>query len=218
MSSITSNSVEIIFEKSGREVSGAKISYQVEQQVKNSTDWQVAESSVESTDDDHIVVIVVTGLESETLYRFRVVAVLYYNGQTFNGIPSEPSEFRKTKSGKVSTNRVKGAPTPPFTVRRYLILVLLCNISFFFFFKYMLLVFITKISQLIFPMLNFECYVKEISASIASSVVVSFVVVKKDVSWSGSVVVLVVASSSVVVVAAVVAVVVAVVSVFSAVE
>ena len=59
---------------------------------------------------------------------------------------------------------------------------------------------------------------KEVSASIASSVVVSFVVVKKDVSWSGSVTALVVASSSFVVVAVAVAVVVAVVSVFDAVE
>ena len=68
--------------------------------------------------------------------------------------------------------------------------------------------------------------VKDISASIASSVVVSFVVVKKDVSWSGlvvaltNIVALVVAFSSFVVIAiaVAVAVVVAVVSVFDAVE
>ena len=99
MSSISSNSVSLIFEKSGGKVSKATISYHVEQQVKNWTDWEIAESSVQPTDDDHIVVMMVTGLEPETLYRFRVVAVLHDSGQTFNGIPSEPSVYYKTKSG-----------------------------------------------------------------------------------------------------------------------
>ena len=98
VSSISSNSIKLIFEQFSSKRSGASLSYQVEQQVKNSTDWAVAESSVESSD-DHIVVILVKKLEPETQYRFRVVAVLHDNGQTFHGIASEPSVYHKTKSG-----------------------------------------------------------------------------------------------------------------------
>ena len=121
LSSISSDSVRLIFEKSSGKLFGAAISYHVEQQVKNSADWEVAESSVEPTDDDHIVVMVVTGLQPETQYRFRVVAVINDNGQTFNGIPSEPSVYRKTKSGNQFTCRVSGVQLLPqrggFTVR-----------------------------------------------------------------------------------------------------
>ena len=121
MSSISSNSVRLIFEKSSGKLFGAAISYHVEQQVKNSADWEVAESSVEPTDDDHVVVMMVTGLQPETQYRFRVVAVIHDNGQTFNGIPSEPSLYHNTKSGNLLTRRVSGVQSLPsrggFTVR-----------------------------------------------------------------------------------------------------
>ena len=101
VSKINSNSVRLIFEKFSGKVSKATISYQVEQQVKNSTDWEIAQSSVEPTDDDHVVVMMVTGLQPETQYRFRVVAVLHDSAQTFNGIPSEPSVYLETKSGNI---------------------------------------------------------------------------------------------------------------------
>ena len=72
--------------------SGPVVLYRIERQQHGSDVWETV-FDISHVDSVNVAKSGITGLLSDTYYRFRVVPLVDDDGQYIDGIPSKPSEF-----------------------------------------------------------------------------------------------------------------------------